>query len=158
MKETWRVVLADGTARDLTVLLPEDGHRWSACGAHLRGAGFGDSRDEAIERWLAMNGDVREIVPPGEPTRAELTTTLAIVRGDLNDHAALADGHDARLREEIAAARADHAAAETHLAAIVSRWEAADHDSQSLADIHVPGLRAEIEEARDGREGEWWKR
>ena len=55
-------------------------------------------------------------------------------------------------------ARADHAAAEAHLAAIVSRWEAADHDSQSIADLHVPGLRAEIEEARDGREGEWWER
>ena len=55
------------------------------------------------------------------------------------------------------AARADHAAAEEHLAGIVSRWEAADHDSQSIADLHVPGLRAEIEEARDGREGEWWE-
>ena len=55
-------------------------------------------------------------------------------------------------------AREDHAAAEACLAGIVRRWERADHDSQSIADLHVPGLRAEIEEARDGREGEWWER
>jgi hypothetical protein len=24
-------------------------------------------------------------------------------------------------------------------------------------DVFVPGLRAEIEEARDGRDGEWWE-
>lgn len=71
MAETWRVVLASGEVREVDVI-PQDGGRWAASGRHLRGAGFGGSREEAIARWLTMNGDVREILAPGEITRAEL--------------------------------------------------------------------------------------
>lgn len=69
--ETRRVVLASGEVREVDVI-PQDSGRWAASGRHLRGAGFGGSREEAIARWLTMNGDVREILAPGELTRAEL--------------------------------------------------------------------------------------
>lgn len=76
----------------------------------------------------------------------------------ITDAGASPDALVAAVRAQACAgARADHAAAEACLAAIVRRWERADHDSQSLADLHVPGLREEIEDARDGREGEWWE-
>jgi predicted lipid-binding transport protein (Tim44 family) len=96
--------------------------------------------------------------------RAQLPPLLAV--HDALVAAAALPGAGASGEEMVAAvrakasadARADHAAAEECLAAIVRRWERADHDSQSLADMHVPGLRAEIEEARDGRDGEWWER
>lgn len=56
------------------------------------------------------------------------------------------------------AARADHAAAEETLAGIVRVWQRADDDERRMADTFVIGLCREIEEARDNREGEWWKR
>ena len=55
------------------------------------------------------------------------------------------------------AARADHAAAEAHLAAIVRVWQRASDEDRRMADVFVTGLRREIEEARDGREGDWWE-
>lgn len=73
--ETRRVVLASGEVREVDVI-PQDSGRWAASGRHLRGAGFGGSREEAIARWLTMNGDVREILAPGELTRAELIAQI----------------------------------------------------------------------------------
>lgn len=55
------------------------------------------------------------------------------------------------------AARADHAAAEEHLAAIVRVWQRASDDDRRMADTFVSRLRREIEGARDGREGAWWE-
>lgn len=57
----------------------------------------------------------------------------------------------------VALLRADFVASEACLAAIVRAWESADDDGRAHADALVPGLRAAIEEARDGRAGEWWR-
>lgn len=63
----------------------------------------------------------------------------------------------ADLRAKLAAAREDHQAAEDHLAAIVRTWERADEDARGGISVLVPGLREEVEEVRDGREGDWWR-
>lgn len=55
------------------------------------------------------------------------------------------------------AAREDHAAAEEYLAGIVRVWQRASDDDRRMADVFVTGLRREIEEARDSREGAWWE-
>jgi len=102
--------------------------RWIAVG---RARGYGDTPRDAV--WRALDSDTAEILAPGEPTREEL-----IAKCD--------------------AARADHAAAESCLAGIVRVWQRADDDDWRMADIYVNGLRREIEEARDGRDGEWWEK
>lgn len=90
MAETWRVVLASGEVREVDVI-PQDGGRWAASGRHLRGAGFGGSREEAIARWLTMNGDVREILAPGELTRAELRAQVEAYAAQLAPMARVVD-------------------------------------------------------------------
>jgi len=61
------------------------------------------------------------------------------------------------LPQPYSAVRADYEASEACLAAIVRAWEAADDHDRAHADATVPGLREAIEEARDGRAGEWWR-
>jgi hypothetical protein len=60
-------------------------------------------------------------------------------------------------RIAVADLRADYDASEACLAAIVRAWEAADDHDRAHAGAIVPGLREAIEEARDGRPGEWWR-
>lgn len=55
------------------------------------------------------------------------------------------------------AAREDLAAVEEYLAGIVRVWQRASDEERRMADVFVPGLRREIEEARDSREGAWWE-
>ncbi len=55
------------------------------------------------------------------------------------------------------AAREDLAAVEEYLAGIVRAWQRAGDEDRRMADVFVPGLRREIEEARDSREGAWWE-
>ncbi len=64
-------------------------------------------------------------------------------------------------RDEMAARRddalADYAAVNEYLAGIVRAWQRAGDEDRRMADVFVPGLRREIEEARDSREGAWWE-
>ena len=62
-----------------------------------------------------------------------------------------------RIAVALADLRADLSASEDVLAAIVRAWEAAAPDDRALVDALVSGLREAIEEARDGRAGEWWR-
>jgi hypothetical protein len=62
-----------------------------------------------------------------------------------------------RIAVALADLRADLRASEDVLASIVRAWEAASPDDRALADALVPGLREAVEEARDGRAGEWWR-
>lgn len=55
------------------------------------------------------------------------------------------------------AAREDLAAVEEYLAGIVRAWQCAGDEERRMADVFVTGLRREIEEARDSRQGEWWE-
>jgi hypothetical protein len=89
---------------------------------------------------------------------AYLTTAararLAEIDALATERARLADALG--LPQPYSAARADYEASEAILAAIVRAWEAADDHDRAHADAIVPGLREAIEEARDGRAGEWW--
>ena len=80
--QTWRVVLATGEVREVRVEISPDGRVWaeSADGA-AEGAG--------ADAWLAvmrvarfLGVSVREILAPGEPTRAELVAQLAAVTAE----------------------------------------------------------------------------
>lgn len=80
--QTWRAVLTDGSVREVFVRFIEmtmspGVMRWVVSSPSGRGAGFGDTRDEAISGWVRMNSDMRGILAPGEPTRAELAAQLA---------------------------------------------------------------------------------
>lgn len=105
MAETWRVVLASGEVREVDVI-PQDGGRWAASGRHLRGAGFGGSREEAIARWLTMNGDVREILAPGELTRAEAIAAARREGAEAMREAILAALHQSLSGDQLRAIRA----------------------------------------------------
>lgn len=86
-RQTWRVVLADGSVREVVVThLSRNGIDRECWKAHDSDgyAFFCDNLDRAISR--ATRGlCVREILAPGEPTRAELVAQRdalrAIVRG-----------------------------------------------------------------------------
>lgn len=70
------------------------------------------------------------------------------------------DTHAEELAELTAqrdAAREDLAAIEEYLAGIVRVWQREGDDERRMADVFVPGLRREIEEARDSRQGAWWE-
>ena len=96
--ETWRVVLADGSVREVEVsraeaigmlspVCPWLGWRavrtWD--GPYLAATeAMGDSAREAVARLAVGNGlAVREILAPGEPTRAELIAERDEARAEL---------------------------------------------------------------------------
>jgi len=72
--ETWRVVLASGEVMGVEVVHEE--HRWSARTLRDRAATRHRSAEMAVRRLvathLAADFDVREILAPGELTRAEI--------------------------------------------------------------------------------------
>ena len=87
MAETWRVVLASGEVREVEVSRAEASgmlspvrpwHGWRAARTwdgpvHAASEAMGDSAEEACARLAVGNGlAAREILAPGEPTRAEL--------------------------------------------------------------------------------------
>ena len=110
--ETWRVVLADGSVREVEVsraeaigmlspVCPWLGWRavrtWD--GPYLAATeAMGDSAREAVARLAVGNGlAVREILAPGEPTRAELLAQIATLTRvvDALRAAAVVAGHPA---------------------------------------------------------------
>jgi hypothetical protein len=97
--ETWRVVLADGSVRRVEVRAFEYQGRhicWTA-NRHATGG----SKGAAVVRWARnLSLDAREILAPGDPTRAELLAQLAAAREELSVSDALAVGHIDRLRAE----------------------------------------------------------
>lgn len=78
MVETRRVVLVDGSVLDLIVT--QHGARCVVSAAGVVGFATADDVDEAVVRFAAaLRPAVREILAPGEPTRAELVAQLAAV-------------------------------------------------------------------------------
>ena len=111
--QTWRVVLATGEVREV-VAEPTASGRWTAV-AEGMGRGYGDTAKAAA--WRALDGHmgVREILAPGEPTRAELTAEVAHLRAEnatlrASTDAAV-DGVRAMLSEALRVAREEGAAA-----------------------------------------------
>jgi len=119
--ETRRVVLATGEVREASVepavaygymapLSEVRGHRATRIGegtVHAPSEAMGDTAEDAVTRLASHNGwAVREILAPGEPTRAELAARLAAVTAERDvlraQQAPLLDAHDAL----VAAARA----------------------------------------------------
>lgn len=103
MAETWRVVLADGSVREVRVEISPDGRVWaeSADGA-AEGAGA-DARLAVMRVARFLGVSVREILAPGEPTRAE---AVAFERGrDAVDEAGARAMRAAALRDAVAAER-----------------------------------------------------
>lgn len=95
---------------------------------------------------------VAQVVCPMDDEGDPYEANAALIVGAVNALPALLDAADA-----CDAAREDFAASEALLAGIVRAWQRAADEDRRMADVFVPGLRAEIEEARDGREGEWWE-
>ena len=105
------------------------------------------SVDEAQAKRLAeMEEQVARLIRLSE-------TEAAATRANAADN----DARIAALKAERDGARADFETSEALMVPLVRAWEAADEDSRSLAELHVPGIRAAIEEIRDGREGRWWE-
>ncbi len=75
VKQTWRVVLADGTVHD-AVIHEDKGEFW----ARMRPGGIGSCQPTpwaAITRLAtAIALDVAEVLAPGEPTRAEFAAAV----------------------------------------------------------------------------------
>ena len=142
MAETWRVVLASGEVREVEVSRAEASgmlspvrpwHGWRAARTwdgpvHAASEAMGDSAEEACARLAVGNGlAVREILAPGEPTRAELRAQVEAYAAQLAPMtravdalraAAVAAGHpaadgdpDAQLRAVRAKAWSEGAAA-----------------------------------------------
>ncbi len=81
MAETWRVVLASGEVREVRVVRRSG--EWSAEGSALHGIEFGVVPWAAVVRLTLRWPDrPREILAPGEPTRAELAAQLAAVTAE----------------------------------------------------------------------------
>lgn len=69
--ETWRVVLADGSVREVVVTQHESG-QWLARVPGVWGEEHGVTPASAVTRLvLSVGWALREILAPGEPTRAE---------------------------------------------------------------------------------------
>ena len=98
MAETWRVVLASGEVREVEVSRAEASgmlspvrpwHGWRAARTwdgpvHAASEAMGDSAEEACARLAVGNGlAAREILAPGEPTRAELIAERDEARAEL---------------------------------------------------------------------------
>ncbi len=85
VKQTWRVVLADGTVRD-AVIHEDKGEFW----ARMRPGGIGSCQPTpwaAITRLAtAIALDVAEVLAPGEPTRAELLAENAAQRAAVREY------------------------------------------------------------------------
>lgn len=99
MSETWRIVLADGTVVPLVISGgPGDGGWWVA---HVEGHGIdfgtGDTIGAAVVHCAAaMDYDVREILAPGESTRAE-----ALAAAEREREAARANRDTAKRRARV---------------------------------------------------------
>lgn len=148
MAETWRVVLADGSVRE--VIVTEDAGLWTA---HCEGcATFSHASPTLAVRalvrgFLGASFDVREILSPGEPTRAEL---VAFERGrDAADEAGARAMRAAALRDAVADERercarvCDEVAAEP----VMGEW---DDDAEAYRRGRRAGARECAEKCRAG--------
>lgn len=105
MAETWRVVLRDGSVREVVVYRDDSDspysvstHRWCAGGMRSRTA-----HGAVVSAMSVGDEPVREILAPGEPTRAE---AVAFERGrDAVDEAGARAMRAAALRDAVAAER-----------------------------------------------------
>lgn len=81
MAETWRVVDASGREQDVSLFRTDFGFAWGAGG--MFDGYSGATPRAAIRAWAEGEGvDAREILAPGEPTRAELLAQLAAVTAE----------------------------------------------------------------------------
>jgi len=149
--EVWRVVLRDGSVREVMVTTEHS----EGCPPEYTCEGECSIRSahDAVMLWVDQQlwtyrkgCDVREILAPGEPTRAEMAAQLAAVIRERDEMAARRDD-----------ALADYAAVNEYLGGIVRAWQRASDDDRRMADAFVSRLRREIEEARDSGRGEWWE-
>lgn len=135
IEQTWRVVLDDGSVREVRVSYHE-GRAWPFIVDDSERSGVmvaSRSARGAVSKFAGHSGwEVAEILAPGVATRTELATQLG-------------------------AARSDFSASEEHLAAIVRAWEDADPDGQADAGTAVRGLAKAIRDAKVSRAGEWWR-
>lgn len=156
--QTWRIVLADGTVREVVV---RAGHsftdgvvyfaRLSPTDTMVFGA---DPRGAVLRLAVARYLDVAEILAPGEPTRAELRAQVEAYAAQLAPMtravdalraAAVAAGHpaadgdpDAQLRA--VRAQAFREGAETMRGAVVQdpHMVLSDYDERRIRDLPVP--------------------
>ncbi len=81
VKQTWRVVLADGTVHD-AVIHEDKGEFW----ARMRPGGIGSCQPTpwaAITRLATATAlDVAEVLAPGDASRSELAAHLTAMRAD----------------------------------------------------------------------------
>lgn len=140
MAETWRVVLADGTVREVLVRAGHsftDGVGYFARLSPTDTMAFGaDPRGAVLRLAVARYLDVAEILSPGEPSRAELTADRALA-----DRRALA----------LDAVR-DALGATEHEGAVDAAERVAAQLSTALASVRQ--LRADVELATTQRDEE----
>ena len=117
MGETWRVVLAGGSVREVRVEINDDGRVWAESDDGTAEGSATDAR-MAVQRVVRFLGiTVREILAPGEPTRAE---AIAAVEGRL----ALATAAGEALACDLRRVSDDaQRAAEMHAAAVAAAVE-----------------------------------
>lgn len=110
MAETWRVVLRDGSVREASVepataygyMAPESAtHGWRATRVgegdtvHAAPEAMGGDAADAVTRLAAHNGwPVREILAPGEPTRAEAVAAAQVAVAEAVRDAAMSVADD----------------------------------------------------------------
>ena len=83
MAETWRVVLRDGSVREVMVVSGDTQPPWTAEAPALFGTEHGVTPWAAVVRLTLRWGTrPREILAPNDPTRAELAAQLAAVTAE----------------------------------------------------------------------------
>lgn len=118
MAETWRVVLRDGSVREASVepataygyMAPESAtHGWRATRVgegdtvHAAPEAMGGDAADAVTRLAAHNGwPVREILAPGEPTRAEAVAAAQVAVAEaVRDAAMSVAAYSVPVRDEV---------------------------------------------------------
>jgi len=164
---------AETTARRLAAALYPGKPLRLAAVRHPAPVRRGQRRATTPDEWVVLCGggfvESGTEIARGSTTAAAWDAAAAALPAQITARVAGIDAEAATLATERArladalglpqpysAVRADYEASEACLAAIVRAWEAADDHDRAHADAIVPGLREAIEEARDGRAGEWW--
>ena len=153
MAETWRVVLATGEVREVVVTHGRGQPPWTAEAPAIFGTSRGVTPWTAVARLALRWGTrPREILAPGEPTRAEMAAQIAAVTTERDvlraQQAPLLDAHDALVAAARAAGWTGAGATGAELVAWVRRGE------REACAVRCDAVAKGADNALPGREGD----